>query len=71
MFGKKSSAGAKFVMSMGRKVGNLKAPLKAKMEMEPSEKPKNLPMFDSMKAGVKTNQNPPQSKGKANTFKTK
>lgn len=77
MFGKKSrmSANEKFVMSMGKKNGNLgksaSAPLKAKMEPGEGTKGGKLPSADAMKRGVKTNQNPPQSLGKANTFKTK
>lgn len=77
MFGKKSSMSAneRFVMSMGKKMGNIgksaNAPLKAKMEPGQGTKGSKLPSADSMKRGVKTNQNPPQSLGKANTFKTK
>ena len=67
MFGKKShSSNDKFVMSQGRKVGNVKTPAVTKVASKPSA----LPSADAMKRGVKVNQNPPQSKGKANTFKT-
>jgi hypothetical protein len=70
MFGKKShSSNDRFVMAQGRKAGNVKSVPRAKVASEPM-KPTKLPSADAMKRGVKVNQNPPQSKGKANTFKT-
>jgi len=67
MFGKKSSQSAndKFVMAMGKKSGNLKAPVQ-KQAMKPSA----LPSVDKMKSGVTVNRNKPQSLGRTNTFKT-
>ncbi len=83
MFGKKShmSSNDKFVMSMGKKAGNVKvahAPAAsagmstrvAKPSVTPVATAKKTSNLDASKRGLSTNQNRPQSLGKANTFNT-